>query len=112
MYARNSHSRRLSLSATLPRNSDPRRPPTSGNGIAGVGERKVVIGQFPDARVEELPGCLLLAGFVNAHQHGRGVSQVQLGYQDDFLEAWISSRRARGVLDPYRITKLAAVNMI
>jgi 5-methylthioadenosine/S-adenosylhomocysteine deaminase len=80
--------------------------------IVEVGERENVLKRYPDARVEELPGCLLLAGFVNAHQHGRGVSQVQLGYHDDFLETWISSRRGRGILDPYPITLLAAANML
>ena len=47
-----------------------------------------------------------------AHQHGRGISQVQLGYAEDFLELWIASRRARGALDPYPITKLAAAAML
>lgn len=83
-----------------------------GDRIVELGERESVLRRFPDARVEELPGCLLMAGFVNAHQHGRGISQVQLGYHDDFLESWISSRRGRGLLDAYPITKLAAANML
>src|SRR5436190_1529473 len=84
----------------------------SGQRIVAVGERASVVPSFPGARVEALPGCLLTAGFVNAHQHGRGLSQIQLGYPDDYLEAWISSRRGRGVLEAYPITKLAAANML
>jgi len=67
--------------------------------------------QRPDAELLTLPGTLLMAGFVNAHQHGRGLSQIQLGYTDDFLESWIAGRRARGVLDAYSVTKLAAARM-
>jgi cytosine/adenosine deaminase-related metal-dependent hydrolase len=67
--------------------------------------------QRPDAELVALPGTLLMAGFVNAHQHGRGLSQIQLGYADDFLESWIAGRRARGVLDAYAITRLAAARM-
>ena len=80
--------------------------------IAEVGPFESLRTRWPDAKTEALPGCLLIAGMVNAHQHGRGISQVQLGYPDDFLETWISSRRGRGVLDAYPITKLAAANML
>lgn len=80
--------------------------------IVDIGKVEDLRRRWSDARIEALPDCLLMAGMVNAHQHGRGISQIQLGYQDDFLEAWISSRRGRGVLDPYPITKLAAANML
>ena len=80
--------------------------------VAAIGKLDTLRARWPDARVVPLPDCMVMAGLVNAHQHGRGLSQVQLGYHDDFLELWISSRRARGVLDPYPITKLAAANML
>lgn len=83
-----------------------------GNRIAAIGGLDELRARWPDAGWELLPDCLVMAGLVNAHQHGRGISQVQLGYQDDFLELWISSRRGRGTLDPYPITKLAAANML
>ena len=53
-----------------------------------------------------------MPGLVNAHQHGRGLSQVQLGYPDDRLERWIARRRGRGPLDPYPVTLLAAMQML
>src|SRR3990172_3767847 len=82
------------------------------NRVAAIGRLDTLRARWLDARVVPLPDCLVMAGLVNAHQHGRGLSQVQLGYHDDFLELWISSRRGRGVLDPYSITKLAAANML
>lgn len=84
----------------------------SGDSIAAIDTPEVLRRRFADARVEDLPGMLIMPGFVNAHQHGRGLSQIQLGYAEDFLELWIASRRARGSLDPYPITKLAAACMV
>lgn len=83
-----------------------------GDRIVDTGDRETLLRRCAGARVEALPGCLLMPGLINAHQHGRGISQLQLGYHDDFLELWISSRRGRGILDPYPITKLAAANML
>jgi 5-methylthioadenosine/S-adenosylhomocysteine deaminase len=80
--------------------------------VATIDFVDVLSTQWPDATVVPLPDCLLMPGLVNAHQHGRGVSQIQLGYPDQFLELWIHNRRGRGVLDPYPITKLAAVKMV
>lgn len=79
--------------------------------VAAIGAPSELTAAEPDAEVKHLPGSLLMAGFVNAHQHGRGISQIQLGYADDFLETWIAGRRARGGLDAYAITRLAAARM-
>jgi len=84
----------------------------TGNRISATGNPGTLKSRFGEAELIELPNCLLSPGFVNAHQHGRGLSQIQLGYHDDFLELWIHNRRARGPLDPYPVTKLAAVNMV
>ncbi|MCJ8143952.1 amidohydrolase family protein [Ancylobacter sp. A5.8] len=89
-------------------------------GAVAVGEGRVLaIGpaadlarQFPQAPRERFERALLLPGFVNAHQHGRGLSQIQLGYPDDALEPWIARRRGRGAPDPYALTKLAALEML
>src|ERR1700726_768546 len=68
--------------------------------------------RWPAGIVLDLPGCVVMPGLVNAHQHGRGLSQIQLGYHDTFLESWIASRRARGALDAYAVTRLAAARMV
>lgn len=80
--------------------------------IARLGPVAELEQAWPDAEVIRLPGCLLMPGLVNAHQHGRGLSQIQLGYPDDYLEPWIAGRRARGLLDGYAVTRLAAARMI
>ena len=66
----------------------------------------------PDADVERLDDCLLMPGFVNAHQHGRSLGTLQLGYADDILESWIALRRRRGAPDPYALALMAACDML
>ncbi|HSI40565.1 MAG TPA: amidohydrolase family protein [Xanthobacteraceae bacterium] len=68
--------------------------------------------QAPQAERVELPRCLLMPGFVNAHQHGRGVSQIQLGYPDQRLELWMAQRRARGCPDLRAVGLLASAEML
>jgi 5-methylthioadenosine/S-adenosylhomocysteine deaminase len=59
-----------------------------------------------------LGDACLMPGFINAHQHGRGLSQIQLGFPDDNLEPWIARRRGRGAPDVYALTRLAALQML
>ncbi len=80
--------------------------------VAEIAEIDVLRTRWPSAQRVELPDCLIMPGLANAHQHGRGLSQIQLGYHDDFLETWIASRRGRGILDAYAITRLAAARML
>ena len=79
--------------------------------IAEIGDADALAARHPAAEARQLDGCVLMSGFVNAHQHGRGLSQIQLGYPDDFLEIWIANRRGRGILDAHAITRLAAMRM-
>ncbi len=81
-----------------------------GSTIAAVAPRASLAA--PDAEQIELPNCLIMPGLVNAHQHGRGISQIQLGYPDARLELWINQRRARGAPDPYPLALLAAAEML
>jgi cytosine/adenosine deaminase-related metal-dependent hydrolase len=73
-----------------------------GHGIAVLGAEIVAIEthgelrrRYPDAERIELPGTIVMPGLVNAHQHGRLVSSVQLGALDDLLEIYMNRNRAR-----------------
>lgn len=80
--------------------------------IVACGPAADLRGMHPAAEIVSLGHALLMPGLVNAHQHGRGLSQIQLGFPDDRLEPWIARRRGRGVPDVYALTRLAAVRMI
>jgi cytosine/adenosine deaminase-related metal-dependent hydrolase len=90
------------------------------NGAVAIeGDRIIDIGLTVDLAVrhtsaerERFPDAILMPGFVNAHQHGRGLSQIQFGYPDDQLEPWIARRRGRGSPDAYALTRLAAEEML
>ncbi|WP_428926904.1 amidohydrolase family protein [Marinibacterium sp. SX1] len=80
--------------------------------IAAVGRPGDLRARYPAARETALGDVVVLPGFINAHQHGRGLSQLQLGYPDDQLEPWIARRRGRGAPDAYLLTRLAAQEML
>lgn len=83
-----------------------------GGTIRDIGRTDEIVSRFSDAPRQQYANALLLPGFVNAHQHGRGLSQIQLGYTDDALEPWIARRRGRGAPDSYALTLLAAEEML
>ncbi|WP_439594355.1 amidohydrolase family protein [Falsiroseomonas sp.] len=66
----------------------------------------------PAAERLHLQDCVLMPGLVNAHQHGRGLTQLQLGFPDMILEAWQTTKRRRGWLDPAAMVPLAAMQML
>lgn len=80
--------------------------------ISACGSATEIRAAYPGAETVSLGHVCLMPGLVNAHQHGRGLSQVQLGFPDDSLEPWIARRRGRGVPDVYALTRLAALQMI
>lgn len=80
--------------------------------IAAIGPMADLLAEAADARVERLADCVLMAGLVNAHQHGRSLTAIQLGFADEVLELWIAGRRRRGVLDPGPLAQLAALDML
>lgn len=80
--------------------------------IAAIGSPSELKTVFTGAETLALADCAILPGLVNAHQHGRGISQVLLGYPDDALEPWIAGRRRHGAPDVYAVTRLAAEAML
>lgn len=97
--------------------TDATAPVRAGWSVLVDGDRIAAVGPDPGHRPEgmevlDLPGCLLMPGLINAHQHGRGISQLLLGYADDRLEPWIAQRRARGAPDAGALTRVAALEML
>lgn len=80
--------------------------------IVACGSAAEIRAAYPGAETVSLGHACLMPGLVNAHQHGRGLSQIQLGFPDDSLEPWIARRRGRGVPDVYALTRLAAQQMV
>lgn len=80
--------------------------------IVAIGPVEALTNRAPTALVDRLDGKLLMPGFVNAHQHGRGLGTLQLGYRDDQLERWIAARWRRGPLNPGAHAALAAAEML
>lgn len=65
-----------------------------------------------DAQILNLGNAVLMPGLINAHQHGRGVSQLLMGYPDLALEPWIAGRKRHAPPDIYTVTRLAAEKML
>ncbi|MGX9963575.1 amidohydrolase family protein [Roseomonas sp. F4] len=80
--------------------------------IAAIATPDDLRAMAPGAEHLHLESCVLLPGLVNAHQHGRGLTQLQLGFPDMILEAWQTTKRRRGWLDPAAMVPLAAMQML
>lgn len=70
--------------------------------ILQIGESAQIKQQNPNAKIVENADWLLLPAFVNAHDHGRGVSPVSFGAQDRALELWLQDLNKLPAL-PHRI---------
>lgn len=80
--------------------------------IAAIDTPASLAALAPAAETIDLGDAILMPGFVNAHQHGRGISQIQLGYPDRRLELWMAQRRSRRPPDFAAVTLLAAAGML
>ncbi len=58
------------------------------------------------------PAKIVMPGLVSAHQHGGGVSSVQLGCPDQRFERWLLRMLAIPALDPYLDTLYRAARFI
>jgi cytosine/adenosine deaminase-related metal-dependent hydrolase len=57
--------------------------------IADIGSAETLRCVYPDADFDFDANRLILPGFINAHDHGRGLSPFRFGARDCALELWI-----------------------
>ncbi len=82
-------------------------------------DRIVAVGPYDSLRqdfiAEKILGSkrhLVIPGLVNAHDHGRAPSTLQLGVPDDQLELWILDLLRLPGVDPYLSAAFACIQMI
>ena len=94
-------------------------PEVPEGGLVEENGRIVAVGPAAFLRAEHSieheiggPDRVVLPGLVSAHQHGGGVSSVQLGCPDQAFERWIIRMLGVPPLDPYLDTLFHAVRFI
>lgn len=99
---------------------DPDETATIEDGAVCIQEDRIVdVGPYERLRqdfvAERTLGStrqMLLPGFVNAHDHVRAPSTLQLGIPDEQLELWILDLLRLPSVDPYLSSALACMQMI
>ena len=84
----------------------------SGRDIVEVGSYRDLKASYPTAAVVGSSRYWVIPGFVNAHQHGKGLTDFQLGGRDDCFEISRFATDPRGALDPYLDVLYACKTMI
>ncbi|NBB47845.1 amidohydrolase family protein [Rhizobium sp. CRIBSB] len=80
--------------------------------IKAIDAFDVLRGKFPQADVFGNDAAIALPGLINAHDHGRGLSPLSLGIDDDLLEIWILSLLQMPALDVAQDTMLSALKQL
>jgi cytosine/adenosine deaminase-related metal-dependent hydrolase len=83
-----------------------------GGTIAAVGRFEEVKARHPGARVVGNGRQLLMPGLIDAHSHGRGLSPVQKGVPNDFLENALFDWAYMPVLPPELTSAMCALRHI
>ena len=84
----------------------------AGGKVEEVAEWRVLSEHCPGLDTIGSERHLVLPGFVNAHHHGRGLSGIQLGAPDDFLERWLLDYWRMPPLDVHLDTLYSNLKMI
>lgn len=84
----------------------------SGRDIVEVGRYRDLKTSYPTATAVGSSRHWVIPGFVNAHQHGKGLTDFQLGGKDDCFEISRFASDPRGALDPYLDILYACKTMI
>jgi cytosine/adenosine deaminase-related metal-dependent hydrolase len=81
--------------------------------IRAIGPYEALRPRYPAALELGSDDQIVLPGLVNSHQHGQGLTTLQLGLLDNYLESWGAAFWGRShPLDAYLDTLYAAARMI
>jgi cytosine/adenosine deaminase-related metal-dependent hydrolase len=83
-----------------------------GEKVSAVGPLSEIRRRHPGKQVIGGAGHAVIPGLIDAHQHGRGVTNIQRGVPDGPLEQWLIRLRGLWPADPYLTTMLAAVRLL
>lgn len=83
-----------------------------GDEIVEVGSDREIRRKYSADEIIGGNDYVMLPGLVNSHSHGRGLTCLQLGTEDDSLELWRMYWRTQKRLDPYWDTLYATVKLI
>ena len=81
----------------------------TGHTVAETGPFTAIVRKYPGARVLGDGTQLLLPGLVDAHSHGRGLSPIQKGVHNDFLENALFDWAYMPILPPDLTASLCAL---
>src|SRR5215469_12005771 len=81
----------------------------TGSTIAEIGPFAAIAPKYPGARVIGDGTRLLMPGLVDAHSHGRGLSPIQKGVHNDFLENALFDWAYMPILPPELTASLCAL---
>ncbi|MEX0806061.1 MAG: amidohydrolase family protein [Candidatus Binatia bacterium] len=84
----------------------------SGKNIVEIGPYKDLKSVYPTATVIGSSRFWVMPGFVNAHQHGKGLTTFQLGGIDDCFEISRFSPEPQATVEPYIDTLYGCMRMI
>jgi 5-methylthioadenosine/S-adenosylhomocysteine deaminase len=84
----------------------------SGTRIEAVGTADDLSRRYPEARTMGGEQFLLIPGLINAHGHGKGLSDFQRGAADNTLESWILSTRKHLPLPVYDDVAFSAARLL
>lgn len=81
--------------------------------VIATGPRGEVIAAYPEfARIGSPQHTIVMPGLINSHHHGFGLSTVQFGYQDDYLETWLIDLISMPPVDPFVDTLWSAMRQV
>ena len=83
-----------------------------GDTIAAVGAYADLKQRYPQAEEIGSERHVVIPGLINTHHHGWGLTSLQLGFTDDYLESWITDIWQMKLVDAYLDTLWADIRNI